>query len=148
MWITIPGHVIIARRCKGQLPPILSDCLRPLLGDFIPGHLIFARRCKGQLPPIFPDCLEATLCRLPFRVMSLLHGGARGSYRQFFRTVLRSLLGDVIPGHLIFARRRKEQLPPILSDYLETTSWRFHPGPSHFCTVVQGAIPPRHGCKE
>ena len=93
----------------------------------------------GQLPPIFPDCLEATVCRLPFRVMSFLHGGARGSYRQFCRTVLRPLLGDFIPGHVIIARRCKGQLSPICSDCLEATSWRLHPGSSHFCTAVQGA---------
>ena len=105
----------------------------------IPGHLTFARRCKGQLPPIFPDCLEATLCRSPFRVMSLLHGGARGNYRQFFRTVLKALFVDYHSGSCHYCMAVQRAAIAIFSECLEATSLRFHPGSSHFCTAAQGA---------
>ena len=109
---------------RGSYRLFLRTVLKSVLGDFIPGYLTFARRCKWQIPPIIPNCFEAILCRLPFRVMSLLHGGARESYLQFCRTVLRPFLGDFNSGHLIFACGCKGQLPPICSDCLEDTLCR------------------------
>ena len=45
--ITIPGHVIIARRCKGQLSPILSDCLEATSWRFHSGSSHFCTAVQG-----------------------------------------------------------------------------------------------------
>ena len=82
---TIPGHGSFAPWCKGQL----SSLFVGLFSNFkpVPGAIpdvIFARRCKGQLSTFFFVLFWGQAWRLPFRVMSFLRGGARGSYRQFF----------------------------------------------------------------
>ena len=72
--------------------------------------------------------------------MSLLHGSARGSYRQFFSDGLK-LFRVFIPDHLIFARRCKGQLWAIFSDCPEATLFRLlFAGHVIYCAVVQGTV--------
>ena len=146
---------------RGNYRQFFRIVFKPFLGDFIPGHLIFARRCKGQLPPICSGCLGATPWRLPSRVISFLHGGVRGSYRQFLfglfpgnpgASYVCTAMHRVATAKFCYGLswchswRLPYRVIPFLHGGLRGSYRQFvfglswgNAGASYFCTAVQGA---------